>query len=433
MQYKGGFMKKLLLLALATFAFAEDVKLDSGNTAWMMISTALVMLMTPAGLALFYAGMTRAKNILNTYMMVFSAYALATIIWVFWGYSLTFGDDIAGIIGNLKYLFLNGISYSDLESSGYPSYVFIAFQGTFAAITVAIASGSIIERTKFSTWLLFVVLWVTFVYAPVAHMVWGGGFLYNDGALDFAGGTVVHMNGGLAGLVAALMIGKRRGYPKHQMMPSSVILTALGAALLWFGWFGFNAGSEFAADEVAGSAFLMTNFAAAAAAVTWIILDYIKFKKPTLLGAASGAVAGLVAITPAAGFVNVVGALIIGIGGSITGFLGVTWLKKVFKYDDSLDAFGIHFISGLWGAIATGFFALKDLAWAGSPLHDKGDRLTQIWVQIESVLVTIVFVTIMTAIVLKIASLLTGGARVNEEAEIEGLDSAEHGEKGFNL
>jgi len=433
MQYKGGFMKKLLLLALATFAFAEDVKLDSGNTAWMMISTALVMLMTPAGLALFYAGMTRAKNTLNTYMMVFSAYALATVIWVFWGYSLTFGDDIAGIIGNLKYLFLNGISYSDLESSGYPSYVFIAFQGTFAAITVAIASGSIIERTKFSTWLLFVVLWVTFVYAPVAHMVWGGGFLYNDGALDFAGGTVVHMNGGLAGLIAALMIGKRRGYPKSQMMPSSVILTALGAALLWFGWFGFNGGSEFAADEIAGSAFLMTNFAAAAAAVTWIILDYIKFKKPTLLGAASGAVAGLVAITPAAGFVNVVGALIIGIGGSISGFLGVTWLKKVFKYDDSLDAFGIHFIAGLWGAIATGFFALKDLAWAGSPLHDNGDRLTQIWVQVESVLVTIVFVTIMTAIVLKVASLLTGGARVSEEAEIEGLDSTEHGEKGFNL
>ena len=433
MQYKGGFMKKLLLLALATFAFAEDVKLDSGNTAWMMISTALVMLMTPAGLALFYAGMTRAKNILNTYMMVFSAYALATVIWVFWGYSLTFGDDIAGIIGNLKYLFLNGISYSDLESSGYPSYVFIAFQGTFAAITVAIASGSIIERTKFSTWLLFVVLWVTFVYAPVAHMVWGGGFLYNDGALDFAGGTVVHMNGGLAGLIAALMIGKRRGYPKSQMMPSSVILTALGAALLWFGWFGFNGGSEFAADEIAGSAFLMTNFAAAAAAVTWIILDYIKFKKPTLLGAASGAVAGLVAITPAAGFVNVVGALIIGIGGSISGFLGVTWLKKVFKYDDSLDAFGIHFIAGLWGAIATGFFALKDLAWEGSPLHDNGDRLTQIWVQVESVLVTIVFVTIMTAIVLKVASLLTSGARVSEEDEIEGLDSTEHGEKGFNL
>ena len=421
------------LLGLVSLAFADTPKLDSGNTTWMMVATAFVMLMTPAGLALFYAGMTRAKNVLNTYMMVFSAYALATVIWVFWGYSLTFGDDIAGVIGSLKHIFLNGISYSDLESSGYPSYVFIAFQGTFAAITVAIASGSIIERTKFSTWLLFVILWVTFVYAPVAHMVWGGGFLYDDGALDFAGGTVVHMNGGLAGLVAAIMIGKRRGLGKTAMMPSSIILTALGAALLWFGWFGFNAGSEFAADEIAGSAFLMTNFAAAAAAVTWIILDYLKFGKATLLGAASGAVAGLVAITPAAGFVNVVGALIIGIGGSLAGFFGVTVLKKIFKYDDSLDAFGIHFLAGLWGAIATGIFALKDLAWAGSPLHDKGDRLTQIWVQVESVLVTIVFVTIATAIVLKVASLLTGGARVEEEAEIEGLDAREHGEEGFHL
>jgi len=426
MQYK-----LLSLLGLASFAFAGDVTLDSGNTAWMMVATAFVMLMTPAGLALFYAGMTRAKNTLNTYMMVFSAYALATVVWVFWGYSLTFGDDIGGIIGNLKYLFLNGISYNDLESSGYPTYVFIAFQGTFAAITVAIASGSIIERVKFSTWLVFVLLWVTFVYAPVAHMVWGGGFLMGDGALDFAGGTVVHMNGGLAGLIAALMVGKRRGYPKTQMMPSSVILTALGAALLWFGWFGFNAGSEFGADNVAGSAFLMTNFAAAAAAVTWIILDYLKFGKPTLLGAATGAVAGLVAITPAAGFVNVVGALIIGIGGSVTAFLGVTYLKKLLKIDDSLDAFGVHFIAGLWGAIATGFFALKDLAWDG-PLKE-GDRLAQIWVQIESVLVTIVFVAIMTAIVLKVASLLTGGARVDEESEIQGLDATEHGEKGFNL
>ena len=421
----------LSILSLASLAFAGEPKLDSGNTAWMMVATAFVMLMTPAGLALFYAGMTRAKNTLNTYMMVFSAFAVATVVWIFWGYSLAFSGNIAGVIGDLKNAFLNGISYNDLESNGYPSFIFIAFQGTFAAITVAIASGSIIERVKFSTWLIFVVLWVTFVYAPVAHMVWGGGFLMDDGALDFAGGTVVHMNGGLAGLVAALMIGKRKGYPKTQMMPSSVILTALGAALLWFGWFGFNAGSEFAADNVAGNAFIMTNFAAAAATVIWIILDYIKFGKPTLLGAASGAVAGLVAITPAAGFVGIVGALVIGIGGSITGFFGVTVLKKLFKYDDSLDAFGIHFIAGLWGAIATGFFALQDLAWDG-PLKN-GDRLGQIWVQIESVLVTIVFVAITTATVLKVASLLTGGARVDEEAEIEGLDSAEHGEKGFNL
>ena len=420
----------LSLMGFASLAFA-NTKLDSGNTSWMMMATALVMLMTPAGLALFYAGMTRAKNALNTYMMVFSAYALATVVWIFWGYSLAFSGDIAGIIGNLKDLFLNGINYSDLEGSGYPSFVFVAFQGTFAAITVAIASGSIIERTKFSTWLVFVILWITFVYAPIAHMVWGGGFLMNKGALDFAGGTVVHMNGGLAGLVAAIMIGKRRGYPKTQMMPSSIILTALGAALLWFGWFGFNAGSEFAADNVAGSAFLMTNFAAATAAVTWIILDYIKFKRPTLLGAASGAVAGLVAITPAAGFVGVIGALIIGIGGSVVGFFGVTVLKKIFKYDDSLDAFGVHFLAGLWGAIATGIFALQSLAWEGPLKH--GDRLGQIWVQIESVIITIVFTAVMTVIVLKVASLITRGAKVSEEAEIEGLDATEHGEKGFNL
>jgi len=421
----------LTLLGLASLAFANTPKLDSGNTSWMMIATALVMLMSPAGLALFYAGMTRAKNALNTYMMVFTAYALGTVVWILWGYSLAFSGDIAGIIGNLKEIFLNGINYTDLEGSGYPTFVFIAFQGTFAAITVAIASGSIIERTKFSTWLVFVILWLTFVYAPIAHMVWGGGFLMNKGALDFAGGTVVHMNGGLAGLIAALMIGKRRGYPRIQIMPSSIILTALGAALLWFGWFGFNAGSEFAADNVAGNAFLMTNFAAASATITWIILDYIKFKKPTLLGAASGAVAGLVAITPAAGFVGVVGALIIGIGGSVIGFFGVTVLKKIFKYDDSLDAFGVHFLAGLWGAIATGIFALQSLAWNGPLKH--GDRLGQIWVQIESVTVTIIFTTIMTAIVLKVASLITGGARVSEESEIEGLDATEHGEKGFNL
>ena len=421
----------LSLLTFASFAFANTPKLNSGNTSWMMIATALVMLMAPAGLALFYAGMTRAKNALNTYMMVFSAYALGTVVWVLWGYSLAFSGDIAGIIGNLKNVFLNGINYTNLQSSGYPSFVFVAFQGTFAAITVAIASGSIIERTKFSTWLVFVILWLTFVYAPIAHMVWGGGFLMNKGALDFAGGTVVHMNGGLAGLIAAIMIGKRKGYPKTQMLPSSIILTALGAALLWFGWFGFNAGSEFAADNVAGSAFLMTNFAAASAALTWIILDYIKFKRPTLLGAASGAVAGLVAITPAAGFVGVVGALIIGIGGSLVGFFGVTVLKKIFKYDDSLDAFGVHFLAGLWGAIATGIFALQSLAWDGPLKH--GDRLGQIWVQIESVIVTITFTVIMTAIVLKISSLITGGARVSEEAEIEGLDATEHREKGFNF
>lgn len=420
----------LLLALLPSMLFAAD-KLNSGDTAWMIVATAFVMIMTPAGLALFYGGMTRAKNVLNTYMMVFIAYVLGSIVWVMWGYSLAF-DGNGAIIGNLSKIFLKGVTTDSLSGS-YPEFVFIAFQGTFAAITVAIASGSVIERLKFSTWTIFTILWVTFVYVPITHMVWGGGFLYSAGALDFAGGTVVHMNGGLAGLVMALMVGKRKGYPTTPMKPSSIILTALGAALLWFGWFGFNAGSEFAADGVAGSALLMTNFAAAIGAITWVLIEWSKYKKPTLLGAASGAVAGLVAITPAAGFVDAFGALIIGIGGSVFGFFGVTWIKKVFKYDDSLDAFGVHFLAGLWGAIATGLFALQSLAWDGSPLKDHGDRLGQMVVQFESVGVTIVYTAIVTAIVFFVSSLITGGARVDEETETVGLDDAVHGERGFNL
>ena len=425
-------MKKLnyLLFLLPSLLLAED-KLDSGDTAWMIVATAFVMLMTPAGLALFYGGMTRAKNILNTYMMVFIAYVIGSIVWVMWGYSLAFSGDGA-IIGDLSKIFLKGVTVNSLSGT-YPEFVFIAFQGTFAAITLAIASGSVIERMKFSTWVIFAVLWVTFVYVPITHMVWGGGFLYNAGALDFAGGTVVHMNGGLAGLVLALFLGKRKGFPKEPMKPSSIILTALGAAILWFGWFGFNAGSEFAADGVAGSALLMTNFAAAVAALTWVIIEWVVYKKPTLLGAATGAVAGLVAITPAAGFVDVLGALIIGIGGSVVGYFGIMLIKRVFKIDDSLDAFGVHFTAGLWGALATGLFALQELAWDGSPLKDHGDRMGQMIVQAESVLVTMVFTAVVTAVVYFVASLLTGGGRVDEETETMGLDEAVHGERGFNL
>ena len=426
-------MKKLVVLLfglIPSLLLAED-KLNSGDTAWMIVATAFVMLMTPAGLALFYGGMTRAKNVLNTYMMVFMAYVIGSIVWVMWGYSLAFNGDGA-FIGDLSKAFLNGVTVDSLSGS-YPEFVFIAFQGTFAAITVAIASGSVIERLKFSTWLIFTVLWVTFVYVPIAHMVWGGGFLYNGGALDFAGGTVVHMNGGLAGLVMALMLGKRKGYLKDPMKPSSIILTALGAALLWFGWFGFNAGSEFAADGVAGSALLVTNFAAAVGALTWVIIEWIRYKKPTLLGAATGAIAGLVSITPAAGFVDVFGAFIIGVGGSVIGFFGITWLKKVLKYDDSLDAFGVHFLAGLWGAIATGIFALQNLAWDGSPLKDHGDRVAQMMIQLESVIVTMLYTAVATAIVYYISSLVTGGGRVDEETETMGLDEAVHSERGFNL
>ncbi len=432
-------MKKWLLLALMalpSLAFAEDT-LDSGDTAWMLISTALVLLMTPAGLALFYGGMTRSKNVLNTYSMVLGAFVVAFVAWIVAGYSMAFGNggSLQAVIGGLDNVFLNGISWKDLSGS-YPTYVFVVFQGTFAAITVAIASGAVIERIKFSTWLVFVAIWTIVVYAPVTHMVWGGdgALLFDAGALDFAGGTVVHMNGGLAGLVLAVLVGKRQGFPKTAMKPMSVMLTALGAALLWFGWYGFNGGSAFGANAIAGLAYLTTTLATAVAAITWILIEWFIYKKPTLLGAASGVVAGLVAITPAAGFVDVSGAMIVGFGGSIIAFFGVAVLKKKFGYDDSLDAFGIHFLAGLWGALATGALAVvdNDLLWDG-PLKESGDRMGQFLVQVESVVVVGLFTLVGTVIVYFIAAAITGGGRVDEETEQIGLDEAVHGEKSMNL
>ena len=437
-------MKKWLLASLlSTLAFAEETTpvLNSGDTAWMMISTALVMLMTPIGLALFYAGMTRSKNVLNTYSMVFGAFAIAFIAWIVAGFSVAFvtlEGSMNQFMGGFAHVMLDGISWKDFASVElgqlYPKFIFIVFQGTFAAITVAIVSGAIIERMKFSTWMIFAAVWTIVVYAPIAHMVWGGGYLFNEGALDFAGGTVVHMNGGLAGLVLAILLGKRAGYSKVAMKPASIILTAVGAGLLWFGWYGFNAGSAFGANAIAGVAFLTTTIAAAVATITWILVESLVFKKPTLLGAASGAIAGLVSITPAAGFVSVGGALIIGIVGAIVAFFGVAALKKKLGYDDSLDAFGIHFLAGLWGAIATGIFALndKDLLWSG-PLKDADDRLGQIFVQFESALIVGIYTLIGTVVVYYIASALTGGARVSEEKESQGLDESVHGERGFNL
>lgn len=426
-------MKKWLWLSLLpSLALAKD----TGDTAWMMMSVAFVLLMTPAGLALFYGGMTRSKNLLNTYMMVFSAFCVAMVSWVFLGYSIAFGEAEGALnnyIGGFSHIFLSGISWSDLSGT-YPTYVFIAFQGTFAAITVAIASGSVIERMKFSTWLVFCAIWVIAVYAPIAHMVWGGGYLFQDGTLDFAGGTVVHMNGGLAGLVLAFLVGKRKGYMKVPMKPISVMLTALGASLLWFGWFGFNGGSAFGANAIAGLALFTTILAPAIAGITWVVLEYLVYKKATLLGAASGVVSGLVAITPAAGFVDVSGALILGSVGSVIGFFGVTTLKKKLGYDDSLDAFGIHFLVGLWGALATAFLALKDqdLLWDG-PLKESGDRIGQFMVQLESVVVVGLITLIGTVIVYYIASALTAGGRVDEETESVGLDEATHGEKSFHI
>ena len=436
-------MKKWLFLALMllpALAFAEEApKLDSGDTAWMMMSAALVLLMTPAGLALFYGGMTRSKNVLNTYAMVFMAFMVAFVAWIVAGYSVAFGtassSAVQTVMGGFGNMFLNGIKWNDLSGT-YPTYVFVVFQGTFAAITVAIASGSVIERIKFSTWLVFVAIWTIVVYAPITHMVWGGdgALLFDAGALDFAGGTVVHMNGGLAGLVLAFLVGKRAGYPKVAMKPMSVMLTALGAALLWFGWYGFNGGSAFGANAIAGLAYLTTTLATAVAAITWVLIEWMLFKKPTLLGAASGVVAGLVAITPAAGFVDVGGAMIIGVVGSAIAFFGVAILKKKLGYDDSLDAFGIHFLAGLWGAIATGIFALndKDLLWDG-PLKESGDRMGQIMVQFESVAIVGIFTLVGTVVVYYIASALTGGGRVDEETESVGLDEAVHGERGLNL
>jgi len=434
-------MKKWLLLALTllpSLAFAEDVPtLDTGDTAWMMMSAALVLLMTPAGLALFYAGMTRSKNVLNTYAMVLGAFVVAFVAWIVAGYSVAFGDggSMQSFMGGFGNMFLSGINWNDLSGT-YPTYVFVVFQGTFAAITVAIASGSVIERIKFSTWLVFVAIWTIAVYAPITHMVWGGdgALLFDAGALDFAGGTVVHMNGGLAGLVLAFLVGKRTGYPKIAMKPMSVMLTALGAALLWFGWYGFNGGSAFGANSIAGLAYLTTTLATAVAAITWILIEWLVYKKPTLLGAASGVVAGLVAITPAAGFVDVSGAMIIGSIGSVIAFFGVATLKKKLGYDDSLDAFGIHFLAGLWGALATGLFALKDndLLWDG-PLKESGDRMGQFMVQVESVVVVGIFTLIGTVVVYYIASAITGGGRVDAETEQVGLDEAVHGEKALNL
>jgi Amt family ammonium transporter len=404
--------------------------LNGGDTAWMIVSTALVMMMTPAGLALFYGGLSRYKNLLNTFAMTLVAYALASVIWMMWGYTMAFGPDNFGIIGGLNHLFLNGIGVESLSGT-IPTYVFILFQMTFAGITVALVLGSIVDRMKFSAWIVFTVLWVTFVYTPVAHWVWGGGWMANMGALDFAGGTVVHINAGVAGLVLALVVGKRIGYGKEAMFPSSVTLTALGASLLWFGWFGFNAGSQLAADGVAASAFLVTNTSAAMAALAWMFAEWIFDKKPTVLGLASGIVAGLVAITPAAGFVNLPASMIIGLVAGVLGYYCVAVLKKKLGYDDSLDAFGVHGMCGIWGALATGIFANPAITSGARGLIYGNPK--QLFIQIISILATAIFTAIATLAVVYITKFITGGLRVEAENEIEGLDSSLHGERAFEI
>jgi Amt family ammonium transporter len=388
------------------------------------------MVMTPAGLALFYGGMSRSKNLLNTYAMTFVAYCLGSVIWMMWGYTLAFGPDKAGIIGGLDNVFLYGIGVDSLSGT-IPTYVFVVFQMTFAAITVALVLGSIVDRMKFSSWIVFTVLWLTFIYSPLAHWVWGGGWMAKMGALDFAGGTVVHINAGVAGLVLSLVVGKRIGYGKSPMFPSSVSLTALGAALLWFGWFGFNAGSELAADGVAASAFLVTNTSASMGALGWMFAEWYFNKKPTLLGIASGVVAGLVAITPAAGFVGLSSSLIIGLVAGIFGFFSVAVLKNKIGYDDSLDAFGVHGMCGIWGALATGIFANPAITDGARGLLFGNPK--QLLIQAVSIVGTIVFSAIGTLVIIYLTKFLTGGLRVSEEDEILGLDNAIHGERAFEI
>ena len=417
-------MKRFLLslLVLPSFVFAEDT-LNTGDTAWMIVATAFVMLMTPAGLALYYGGLTRSKNVVNTISMSLGAYAVGTLVWVIAGYSIAFGDG--DFFGTGKIL-LSGIS-ADTLSGTIPELLFVAFQGTFAAITVAIASGSMIERVKFSTFMVFAAIWVLVVYAPITHWAWGGGETLNFGEIDFAGGTVVHINAGVAGFVVAMILGRRKDYEKTAIKPFSPILVSLGAMLLWFGWFGFNAGSEVAADGTAASAFLVTNVAASLGVLGWLAVEYLVYKKATLVGAASGAVAGLVAITPASGTAGVGGALIIGLVGGALGFIGVAKIKKIFKVDDSLDAFWVHGLVGIWGSIATAIF-IADYAMPEN--YNLGSQLVS---QIEAVLLTVVYSGIMTAIVYFIAAAVTGGGRVDEETETIGLDEVTHGEKAINL
>jgi Amt family ammonium transporter len=399
--------------------------ISSGDTAWMLVSTALVMLMTP-GLGLFYGGMVRTKNVLGTIMHSFMCLGIVSIIWVFYGYSLAFGPDMSGFIGSLDWAGLTGVGMNaGPYSDKIPHLVFCAFQLMFAIITPALITGAFAERMKFSAFILFTVLWSSFVYLPMCHWVWGGGWLGKLGALDFAGGTVIHILAGVGALSAALIIGKRKGYRKEPIYPHNLTMTMLGAAILWFGWFGFNAGSALAANGVAGLAFFATHIATAAAALSWIIFEKIIRGKPTTLGFASGAVAGLVAITPAAGFVTPLPAMIIGFFAGMLCYFAIL-AKERFGYDDSLDVVGVHGVGGLWGALATGLFASV----GGTGLFYGNPH--QLWVQVIASVTAIVFSFIMTSIILLIVKKITG-LRIDEESEEVGLDQSMHGEAGYYL
>lgn len=449
-------MKRLLsilvmigLLSFASIGFAEEAqvmasapaaveatatapKIDTGDTTWVLISTALVMLMTP-GLALFYGGMVRRKNVLGTIMQSFIALGVVTIIWVLYGYSLAFGPDVGHVIGNLDWIGLKGVGLDPNPdyAATIPHQAFMIFQMMFAVITPALITGAFAERFKFSTYILFLVIWVTFVYVPIAHWVWGiGGWIRNLGALDFAGGLVVHISSGVSALAAAIVVGKRKGYGKEPMMPHNVTMTFLGAALLWFGWFGFNGGSAVASGALATSAFVVTHIATAAAALSWMIAEWMHRGKPTALGAVSGAVAGLVAITPASGFVGPMSSIAIGLTAGILCYFAVS-LKSKLGYDDSLDAVGVHGVGGTWGAIATGLFASKAINSAGNDGLFFGNP-SLLMNQFISIGAAWVYSFVITLIILKVLD-VTIGLRVDDQSEFVGLDHAQHGESGYTL
>lgn len=399
--------------------------LSSGDTAWVLISTVLVLLMSIPGIAFFYGGLAKKKNVLNTMFLTLIAFAIVSIIWVAYGYQFAFGQTINGLIGYPTNLLMSGLGVDNLTGS-IPSFSFVAFQLTFAALTAALISGAVIGRMKFSAWIAFIIVWISAVYVPIAHWVWGGGWLMQMGALDFAGGTVVHICSGVSALALVLLLGSRKN---KSLLPHNLGYTVLGAAFLWFGWMGFNGGSALAAGGLAASALLVSNIAAATGLVTWVIIDQIKEGKPTVLGAVSGAIAGLVAITPAAGFVDVGGALVIGIGASLVSYFAISYLKPRFGYDDALDVFGIHGMSGIWGAIATGIFAVPLINEASGLLYGNPGQVT---IQLIAVVATIAYAFTMTIIIGKIVD-LTIGLRVDEKQEVEGLDTHLHEETGYRL
>ena len=416
----------VISLLLPSLVMADE--LNSGDTAWMMTSVALVLFMTIPGLSLFYAGMVRSKNVLSVMMQCFAITCLVTVLWVLFLYSIAFGGG-GQYVGDLSKAFMNGVGVDSLSGT-IPETVFSMFQLTFAIITPALIVGAFAERMKFSAMLLFMAIWVTVVYAPICHWVWGGGWLGEMGVLDFAGGTVVHINAGIAGLVACIVLGKRKGFPTTIMTPHSVVLTLIGAAMLWVGWFGFNAGSQLAADGVAGMAMAVTQIAAASAAMTWMFIEWFAHGKPSALGIATGAVAGLVAITPASGFVGPMGAIAIGVAAGVGCYFAAVKLKRILGYDDSLDAFGVHAVGGIIGALLTGIFV--DTTLGGAGLADGVTMAAQFGKQAFGVIATIVYCAIASFIILKVIDAVIG-LRVTEEEETEGLDIVLHDERGYNL